>query len=196
MHLYGVRPGNEATVYCNSDEGFTLASQLLDAEVRVKAIVDEREENSPQSKMVDAVARRDVLVYFNSRVIRASGRNRLNSIEIITRRGQKHDISCDTLCFAIGRQATCELAQQAGCELRYDPMLGYATVTHDDHMRSNLESYVAGEMLVAKPLAMIMLEGRLAGLSAALSLRTASSASHQEQVDLMNALKSEELRRK
>ena len=183
MHLYGIKPGNEAAVYCSSDEGFVLASQLLDAAVRVNAVVDERKDAS-QSKMLDTVVSKDVPIYFNSKVFRASGRNRLNSIETSGEDGQEHEIRCDVLCFAVGRQPVCELAQQAGCELKYDPALESATAIHDEHMRSNLESYVAGEMLGTQPLSMMLLEGRLAGLSAALSLGLGDSARLREQADL------------
>jgi sarcosine oxidase subunit alpha len=184
MHLFGIRPGNDAAVYCNSDDGFALASQLLDAGVRVKAVVDVRQDAS-QSKMVEPLTRKDVPVYFNGRVVRASGRIQLDSIEITMEAGQKRNIPCDILCCAVGRQAVCELAQQAGCELRYDPVLRSVTATHDDHMQSTAQSYVAGEMLGTEPLAMIMLEGRLAGLSAALSVGLGGSAEEQERAELM-----------
>ena len=184
MHLFGIRPGNDAAVYCNSDDGFALASQLLDAGVRVKAVVDERQDAS-QSKMVETLARKDVPVYFNGRVVRGSGRIQLDSIEITVEGGQKRKIPCDILCCAVGRQAVCELAQQAGCELRYDTVLRSVTATHDDHMQSTAQGYVAGEMLGTEPLAMIMLEGRLAGLSAALSVGLGGSAEEQERAELM-----------
>lgn len=187
MHIYGVRPGNEAAIYCSSDEGFALASQLLDAKVRVNAIVDKRKGVS-QSKTLETLTSQEVPVHFNSRMVRASGRNRLNSIQTSTEGGHGQTITCDTLCVAIGRQAVCELAQQAGCELTYDPRFELVRPIHDDHMKSNAESYVAGEMLGTQPLSMITLEGRLAGLSAALSLDLGDSARLREQADLTSSV--------
>ena len=183
INRFKIKPGNCAIIYSNNDDGLRLASELHDVETKVNAVIEERE--SPSAETVEELTQQGIPVYPNSQVIQANGRKCLNSIEFVTLSGLRRKIDCDVLCFSIGSQPLCELPQQVGCQVEYDQSSKTITIAHDEYLRSTPESYVAGEVIGAITTPQILLHGRLAGLSAALSLGFGASSEYREQRNLV-----------
>ena len=98
--LYGVRPGGEAVVATETPEGYETTLQLLDAGVRVAAVVDASE--TPSGEAVEALRQRGVTVLTGHRVVKAVGRGRVKAA-IVSPNGNPNDarrISCDLLCMS------------------------------------------------------------------------------------------------
>ena len=98
--LYGVRPGRQAVVATETPEGYEAALQLLDAGVRVAAVVDASE--TPSGEAVEALRQRGVTVLTGHRVVKAVGRGRVKAA-IVSPNGNPNDarrIRCDLLCMS------------------------------------------------------------------------------------------------
>ena len=114
MALYGVRPGREAVVAIETPEGYEAALQLLDAGVRVAAVVDASE--TPYGEAAEAVRQRGVTVLTGHRVVRAVGRGRVKAA-IVSPNGNANDarrIRCDLLCMSGEFQPVDALLHQMG----------------------------------------------------------------------------------
>ena len=111
--LYGVRPGREALVATETSEGYETALELLDAGVRVAAVVDA----SPTATgdAAEAVRQRGVTILTGHRVVKAVGRGRVKAAIVspndsaATRR-----IRCDLLCMSGQFQPVDALLHQMG----------------------------------------------------------------------------------
>ena len=126
MHLYGVAPGRTAVVVTGNDDGYANALDLMDAGVKVEAIIDLRE--TPKANpMIEAASKRRLKIKTGYAVYGAqqSG-NRLSGVEIrkVVSQGicaeDGETISCDLLCMAVGYTPTYQLACQSGGQLSYD----------------------------------------------------------------------------
>ena len=112
--LYGVRPGREAVVAAETPEGYETALQLLDAGVRVAAVIDASE--TPAGEAAEAVRQRGVTVLAGHRVVKAAGRGRVKAA-IVSPNGNANAarrISCDLLCMSGQFHPTDALLHQMG----------------------------------------------------------------------------------
>ena len=147
--LYGVRPGRRAVVATETSEGYETALELLEAGVRVAAVVDASE--SASGEAVEAVRDRGVTVLTGSRVVRALGRGRVKAALVAPVGGagnaSQRKIRCDLLCMSGAYQPVDALLHQMGAS-----QPGVA---------------LAGRVNGAAGLAEIIRQGREAGLLAA-----------------------------
>ena len=117
--LYGIRPGREAVVAIQtpngSEDAYEAALELLDAGVRVAAVVDASETASGEA--AEAVRRRGVTILTGHRVVRAAGRGSVKAA-LITPVGDVNlsavrKIRCDLLCMSSPFQPVDALLHQA-----------------------------------------------------------------------------------
>lgn len=112
--LYGVRPGRQAVVATETPEGYETALELLDAGVRVAAVVDASETSAGEA--AEAVRARGVTVLTGHRVVKAVGRGRVRAA-VVAPNGNPNAvrrIRCDLLCMAGEFQPTDALLHQGG----------------------------------------------------------------------------------
>ena len=112
--LYGVRPGRRAVVATETVEGYEAALELLDAGVRISAVVDASGTLSGQA--VEAVRARGVEVLTGHRVTRAVGRGRVKAAVVADASGggRSRRIRCDLLCMSGRPQPVDALLHQMG----------------------------------------------------------------------------------
>ena len=119
LTLYGVRPGREAVVAIQtpngSEDAYEAALDLLDAGVRVAAVVDASETASGEA--AEAVRRRGVTILTGHRVVRAAGRGRVKAALIApvgdADLSAARKIQCDLLCMSGPSQPVDALFHQA-----------------------------------------------------------------------------------
>ena len=129
--LYGVRPGREAVVATETVEGYEAALQLLDAGVRVSAVIDASE--TPSGDAVEALRQRDVTVLTSHRVVKAVGRGRIKAA-IVSPNGNPNDarrIRCDLLCMSGEFQPVDALLHQMGASQPGVTLAGDADLSMD-----------------------------------------------------------------
>ena len=85
--------------------------------------------------------------------------------------GTEQDMQVDVICLAVGLTPLTELCWQAGCEMKYIPELsGHVPVRNKYLETTRVGLYIAGDAGGVEEASAAMVEGRLTGLSAALSL--------------------------
>ena len=113
MALYGVRPGREAVVATETPEGYETALELLDAGVRVAAVVDASP--TATSDAAETVRQRGVTILTGHRVVKAVGRGRVKAALVSPNdRAATRRIRCDLLCMSGQSQPVDALLHQMG----------------------------------------------------------------------------------
>lgn len=119
-----------------------------------------------------------VPIRFGRTLLRANGRDSLESVTTVPvgpggrlDRAAGDDIECDRLGVCFGFLSSSELARQAGVDCRWQPSRGGWIAGHDANMASSVPGiYVAGETTGVAGSDVAALEGRIAGLAAAVEL--------------------------
>jgi sarcosine oxidase subunit alpha len=181
MHGDFIRPGNTAVIVTNNDRGYGMAHQLMDAGVAVAAIIDNRPDaqtlaSGAARKAKDAV----VPVYPQHDIKAALGRRYIKGVRIKplnTKTGDKSTqeikIACDVLCIASSRIPANELIFQRTSQGQYlleSPHQFTRQPVTSSHMNVDTDMYVAGGASGSQSLVESWMEGKVAGLSAALNL--------------------------
>ena len=168
MHLYGVTPGRKALVVSSNDDGPALSEDLLNAGVHVEALIDSRP-NLPDSEAVDRLKTRGIRIITGHTVLKALGRKHVVGAVLTPTvddsEASHRKLDCDTIALSVGHNPSIALLHQGGCRIDNDPDLG-VMVAKD----LPPHTFASGEINGLKDLPAIQLDGRFAGLSAAISL--------------------------
>ena len=170
VRLYGVVPGTTALVATGDDQGYYAALDLLDAGVRVAAVVDARPDYPRALDAAEALRSRGVLVLTSHVIARAEGKKGVTGATV-ARTGldgmtpEQRRFDCDLICVSGGFQPASALLYQAGARPSFDSLLGE---TVPQEIPATI--YAAGEVTGLRDLASNVLQGRLAGSEAAASL--------------------------
>jgi sarcosine oxidase subunit alpha len=97
--------------------------------------------------------------------------------------GSQEDIPCDTVCLGVGLTPSARLLFQAGVKHQYVDEAGGHVAIHNAVMRTSVAGiYVAGDGSGIEEASTAMMEGNIAGLSAALDIHP-----HSEGKQLLDA---------
>ncbi|RLF79893.1 sarcosine oxidase subunit alpha, partial [Thermococci archaeon] len=81
----------------------------------------------------------------------------------------------DVIALAVGLRPSIELLHQVGCQIKYVPELGGHVVIRDSRMETTVKGiFVAGDSAGIEEATTAMLEGKIAGIGAALIAGVAS----------------------
>lgn len=179
MNQYGVIPGNDVLMVGAGNIGLIVSYQLRQAGVNVKAIIDAAPRIGGYLVHASKVRRLGIPIYTSTTVKEAVGDQTLEKVVLWKLdeswnpiEGTEWEVDVDVMCISVGLSPLAELLWQAGCEMKYIPELGGHVPLRDE---STLETtvkglYVAGDVAGVEEASSAMVEGRLAGLSAAKSL--------------------------
>jgi sarcosine oxidase subunit alpha len=199
MHQYYIRPGCKAVVMACSEKGYTIAGQLLDAGVTVAGVVDDRSEEeilsfSDAKKIKEA----NIPLYPGHTIISATGRRQVNGVIFklassskSTRSNTEMKLFCDVLCMAGMQTPANELVFQRTCEGAYileSPNQFSRRPVINAHMRVDTDIFVAGGASGNQGVNRAWLEGKIAGLSAALDLGHGNKEAEVERDDAIELL--------
>ena len=177
MHLYGVKPGESAVVATASDEGYRVASQLLEAGVHVAAVLDSRDSPSVDPNTLERLTAKGATMLPGHVLREARGVKRIREAVAVKLDGsEERRFRCDLVCVSGWRDPAASLLYQAGCQLRYDELLGEA-VPHE--IPTGL--YAAGDVTGIHDLEAHLLQGRIAGLEASADLLDAEDGARARQ---------------
>lgn len=201
MNVYGVAPGKNVLMVGAGNIGLIVSYQLMQAGIKVKAIIDAAPKIGGYMVHASKIRRMGVPILTSHTVKCAYGKDSLEKATIweVDENynpipGTEQDLDVDVMCISVGLSPLGELLWQAGCEMKYVPELsGHVPVRNSDLQTSVAEIYVAGDAAGVEEASSAMVEGRLAGLSAAKSLGYSSSKSdalRQDCIDQLNSLRS------
>ena len=167
MHRFYIRPGNQAVVAACNNNGYVISQQLIDAGVAVAGVVDNRSEKEIfASSEANKIKEANIPVYSGQTIRTATGRRKVDGVVF-----SKMKLTCDVLCIAGTRTPANELVFQRTCAGTYilesKNQFTRKPVTNA-HMRVDSDMFVAGGASGGQGVNRAWLEGKVAGLSAAL----------------------------
>ena len=168
LNLYRLKPGKRALVVASNDEDLALAVELKEAGISVVAAVDQRLESS-DSALVQQLKQLQIPHLTSFAPVAAKGRSKVRALEVapVDADGgldldKSRNYACDLVCISTGRSPSVELLRQNGGKVRFDPDLNQNVL---DSIPSDFSA--AGHIDGLKDPALILLQGRIAGLEAA-----------------------------
>lgn len=175
MNVYGVKPGNEVLMVGAGNIGLIVSYQLMQAGVNVVGIVEAAPKIGGYLVHASKIRRMGVPIYTRHTVKEAHGTDRLTGATIVQLDelwrqipGTEKRVEVDVLCISVGLSPLSELLYQAGCDIRYMANLSGFVPMRDENMMTSKEGiFVAGDVGGIEEASSAMVEGYLAGLTAA-----------------------------
>ena len=85
--------------------------------------------------------------------------------------GTEREFDVEMICLSVGMSPLIDLLRTAGCEMAFIPELGGYTPIHNEDLETTVKGiYVAGDSSGVEEASTAIVEGKLAGLNAAVSL--------------------------
>ena len=178
MNVYGVKPGNKVLMVGAGNVGLIVSYQLLQAGVSVDRVVEILPKIGGYNVHAAKLRRCGVPintscsikeVYGNEKVEGAIVEKIDSSFKPIS--GTQQDVTCDTVCIAVGLTPSIRLLEQIGAKTEFIAEAGGHVAIHDSSMQTSVKGiYVAGDSSGIEEASTAMIEGQLAGVSAAASL--------------------------
>lgn len=179
MNVSGVAPGERVLMVGAGNIGLIVAYQLLQAGIQVAALVEAADRVGGYYVHANKIRRLGVPILLRHTVKHAWGKTGVEGATIVKIDdrfqpipGTEKDLDVDTVCLAVGLTPLTELLWNAGCEMRYVSQMGGHVAWHDENLRASKEHiYVAGDASGIEEASSAMIEGKIAGLNAANSLK-------------------------
>lgn len=178
MNVYGVKPGTRVLMVGSGNIGLIVSYQLIQAGIEVAAVVEALPRIGGYHVHAAKLARLGVPILTSHTVLSALGKEEVEGAVVcrvdknfkpMTRTSRR--LKVDTICLAVGLTPLSELLWQAGCRMVYVPELGGHVAWHNDNMQTSLcHVYLAGDVSGIEEASTAMLEGRVAGAHAAMTL--------------------------
>lgn len=179
MNVHGVIPGRRAVMIGAGNIGLIVGYQLLQAGVEVAAVLEAAPFVGGYWVHAAKLARAGVPILTSHTIVEARGWDQVTGVRAARLdpqwrlvEGSDFELECDLVCLAVGLSPLTELLALAGCETAYISELGgYVPLRGVDMQTTVPGIYVAGDVAGVEEASSAMVEGRLAGLAAAYSLR-------------------------
>lgn len=198
MNVYGVKPGNKVLMVGAGNIGLIVSYQLMQAGVEVKAIIDAAPRIGGYLVHASKIRRMGIPILTSHTVKYAYGKDSLEKVTIWQlddkwqpMPGTEMDIEADVMCISVGLSPLAELLWQIGCDMKFVPELGGHVPLRNKDLETSIKGiYVAGDTAGIEEASSAMVEGRLAGLCAALSLGYEGKDFEAEKNDCLEQLNS------
>jgi sarcosine oxidase subunit alpha len=178
MNVEGIVPGKQVLMVGAGNIGLIVSYQLAQAGVETGAVIEAGPTIGGYLVHASKIQRIGIPVKTGYTIKEARGKSGVEGA-VICRvdsgwnmiPGSEENVECDTICLAVGLVPMTALCWQAGCELAYVRELsGHVPITDKNMQTTNPRIYAAGDVSGIEEASSAMVEGRLAGYSAALSL--------------------------
>ncbi|MDD2427262.1 MAG: NAD(P)/FAD-dependent oxidoreductase [Eubacteriales bacterium] len=197
MNEYGVRPGNRVLMIGAGNIGLIVSYQLLQAGVQVAAILDAADEIGGYLVHASKIRRAGVPILTRHTVGLAYGDEKVEHAIIHALDdewnkipGSEQQLDVDVICVAVGLSPLADLLWQAAVDMKYIGALGgYVPLRNSDMMTSVAGLYIAGDVAGIEEASSAMVEGEIAGISAAGRLGFSSEESHLLKKDCLQQLR-------
>ncbi len=178
MDVHGVQPGNKVAMVGAGNIGVIVSYQLMQAGVDVVAIIEALPRVGGYHVHASKVRRMGVPILTSHTVTQAHGKDHLERVTIseLDDKWQfvpdtQRDLEVDVLCLSVGLTPLTEILFQAGCKMAFVGELGGHVPLRDENMETSVPGiFVAGDVSGIEEASAAMVEGQMAGLSAAFKL--------------------------
>lgn len=178
MNQHGVVPGNKVLMVGAGNIGLIVSYQLMQAGIRVEAIIDAAPGVGGYFVHASKIRRMGVPILTSHTIKEALGTDFVTGAIICQLDdkwqqipGTEKELEIDTICLAVGLSPLVDLLRHCSCQMKYILQLGGYVPIRDYFMESTASGiYVAGDASGVEEASSAMVEGKIAGLSAAESL--------------------------
>jgi len=178
MNVYGVKPGDKVVMVGAGNVGLIVSYQLLQAGVNVDRVIEIMSKIGGYHVHAAKLRRCGVPIFTSCSVKEVYGKDKVEGVILVRVdnsfkpvSGTEEDVTCDTLCIAVGLTPSIRLLEQIGAKIEFIPEAGGHIAVHDSTMKTNVNGiYVAGDSSGIEEASTAMIEGELAGISAAASI--------------------------
>ncbi|MCW5621409.1 MAG: (2Fe-2S)-binding protein [Burkholderiales bacterium] len=132
IHRYAVQPMREAVVLTANEEGYAAALDLLDAGVRIQAVIDLTRTGEKCPAALE-VAQRGVRILLEHCIVEAHAAGDGSGVKAVSvapwngsgmAAGARETIACDGVAMSVGFAPATALLHQAGAHMRYEELPG------------------------------------------------------------------------
>jgi sarcosine oxidase subunit alpha len=185
MNEFGVKPGESALVVGSGNVGLIVSYQLLQAGVRVRAVVEVLPEIGGWFVHAAKIRRYGVPILTRHTIKHVEGDMRVERtvVAAVDEKfnfipGSERVFDVDLVLLAVGLEPDSRLAIQAGAVVKYVPELGGFTPVRSKLLETTVKNmFVAGDVSGIEEATTAILEGKVAALAAASRLADASLSS-------------------
>lgn len=178
MNVYGVKPGNKVIMVGAGNVGLIVSYQLLQAGIEVDRVIEAAPLIGGYHVHAAKLRRCGVPIYTSHSIKEAYGKDRVEGAVVVKLdenwkqiEGTEEDVECDTICLAVGLTPSIRLLSQANVDIEFIPEAGGYVALHNEEMETSVKGiYVAGDSSGIEEASTAIIEGKIAGLSAAYSL--------------------------
>jgi sarcosine oxidase subunit alpha len=178
MNVYGVKPGKRVLMVGAGNVGLIVSYQLLQAGIAVDRVVEAAPSIGGYNVHAAKLRRCDVPIQTSHSIKEVCGEKKVEGAIVIRLdehwkpiKYSEEYIKCDTICLAVGLTPSTRLLSQIGADLEFIPEAGGYVALHDDSMQTSVKGvYVAGDASGIEEASTAMIEGKIAGLAAAIQL--------------------------
>ncbi len=178
MNVYGVKPGDNLIMVGAGNVGVIVAYQLLQAGVNVKMIVEAMPKIGAYFVHAAKVRRMGVPILTRHSIKRAYGDGKVEGATIVQLDdkwqpipGTERDVEVDGIAISVGLRPTYGILDQAGVKLKFVPELGGHVALRNKNLETSVKGiYIAGDVAGIEEASTAIMEGRIAGLSAAIDM--------------------------
>jgi sarcosine oxidase subunit alpha len=178
MNVYGVKPGKNVLMVGAGNVGLIVAYQLLQAGINVDSVVEAAPRIGGYHVHAAKLRRCGVPIYTSHSIKEVLGKDKVEGAVVVKLDkdwqpivGSETIVDCDTLCLAVGLTPSTRILSQIGVEMEIIPEAGGYVALHDESMQTSVKNiYVSGDSSGIEEASTAMIEGKIAGLSSALSI--------------------------
>ena len=178
MNVYGVKPGDRVLMVGAGNVGLIVSYQLLQAGIMVDRVVEAAPVIGGYHVHAAKLRRCGVPIFTSHSIKEVYGDEKVEGAIVVKLdeqwkpvKGSEEDVPCDTICLAVGLTPSTRLLSQIGVDLEFIPEAGGYVALHDESMQTSVRGvYVAGDASGIEEASTAMIEGKIAGLAAAMQL--------------------------
>lgn len=192
MNLHGVQPGQRVLMVGSGNVGLVVGYQLMQAGVKLEAIIDAAPRVGGYGVHAAKVARMGVPFYLSHTVVKAEGTDHVtgaviaqvdNHFQPIP--GTEKHFDVDTVCMAVGLSPMSQLTSMIKCKMTDR---GGSLPVVDGHGETSIRGiYSAGDAAGIEEASSAMINGRIAGTAAAAELGYLDEAASEEEITRLRA---------
>jgi sarcosine oxidase subunit alpha len=175
MNVFGVKPGKKVLMVGAGNVGLIVSYQLLQAGIQVDRVVEAAPIIGGYHVHAAKLRRCGTPIYTSHSIKEVYGKDSVKGAVVVKLdenwqpiKGTEEKVACDTVCLAVGLTPSTRLLSQVGVEMDFVPEAGGYIALHDDTMETSVRGvFVSGDSSGIEEASTAMVEGKIAGISAA-----------------------------
>lgn len=194
MNVYGVKPGENVLMVGAGNVGLIVSYQLLQAGITVDRVVEAAPRIGGYHVHAAKLRRCGVPIYTRHSIKEIVGEDHVEAAIVVELDenwqeipGSEETIACDTVCLAVGLTPSTRLLSQIGVRMSTVAEAGGFIALHDELMQTSVPGvFVAGDNSGIEEASTAMIEGKIAGVAAAIQAQTTTEKEAKNDIEIFS----------